>query len=328
MRTPYHHTTAKYPYDGFSKLAKTTALRMLQLRFFLSLPMIKNISLGSGWMIIAALLFAMMSILVKSAATHLHMNEYELAFWRSLLPALVIFGTTLVRKQTLKTPFFWGHMQRSLAGTTALLLAFYGLSRLPLATSVTLNYTSVVFIALLSIFWLKDKPSLKTWVALLMGLAGICLMLKPAFATDRLLETLITLSGGIFTAFALLQVRELSLMGEPAWRIVFYFSAVATIVSAIAATWFGWQGLTSESLPYIIGIGATGLLAQLAMTHAYHVGQKFTVAALSYLTVVFSAIYGVIFVGEHIGWIEVLGITAVILAGIVSSVPDKKTTKP
>lgn len=290
--------------------------------------MIKNISLGSGWMIIAALLFAMMSILVKSAAANLHMNEYELAFWRSLLPALVIFGTTLVRKQTLKTPFFWGHMQRSLAGTTALLLAFYGLSRLPLATSVTLNYTSVVFIALLSIFWLKDKPSLKTWVALLMGLAGICLMLKPAFATDRLLETLITLSGGIFTAFALLQVRELSLMGEPAWRIVFYFSAVATIVSAIAATWFGWRGLTSESLPYIIGIGATGLLAQLAMTHAYHVGQKFTVAALSYLTVVFSAIYGVIFVGEHIGWIEVLGITAVILAGIVSSVPDKKTTKP
>jgi len=74
----------------------------------------------------------------------------------------------------------------------------------------------------------------------------------------------------------------------------------------------------------IVGIGAAGLLAQLAMTHAYHVGQKFTVAALSYLTVVFASIYGVVFVGESIGLIEILGIVAVILAGVVSSVPEQK----
>lgn len=280
--------------------------------------------LGSAWMIVAAFLFALMNILVKNAAVQLDMNPYELAFWRSVLPALMIFCGTLIRGQTLKTSFFLGHMKRSVAGTTALLLAFYGLSQLPLATSVTLNYTSVVFIAILSIVWLKETPSLKTWIALLMGLAGICLMLKPAFESDRLIETLITLSGGIFTAFALLQVRALSFMGEPAWRIVFYFSAVAAAISALLATWAGWQSLTLESLPYMIGIGGTGLLAQLAMTHAYHVGQKFTVAALSYLTVVFAAIYGVVFAGETIGLIEILGIVAVILAGVVSSLPEKK----
>ena len=281
-------------------------------------------TLGSAWMIVAAFLFALMNILVKNAAVQLDMNPYELAFWRSVLPALMIFCGTLIRGQTLKTPFFLGHMKRSVAGTTALLLAFYGLSQLPLATSVTLNYTSVVFIAILSIVWLKETPSLKTWAALLMGLAGICLMLKPAFESDRLIETLITLSGGIFTAFALLQVRALSFMGEPAWRIVFYFSAVAAAISALLATWAGWQSLTLESLPYMIGIGGTGLLAQLAMTHAYHVGQKFTVAALSYLTVVFAAIYGVVFAGETIGLIEILGIVAVILAGVVSSLPERK----
>ena len=145
-------------------------------------------TLGSAWMIVAAFLFALMSILVKNAATQLDMNPYELAFWRSVLPALMIFCGTLVRQKTLKTPFFWGHMQRSVAGTTALLLAFYGLSQLPLATSVTLNYTSVVFIAILSIVWLKETPSLKTWVALLMGLGGICLMLQPAFESDRLIK--------------------------------------------------------------------------------------------------------------------------------------------
>lgn len=274
-------------------------------------------------MIVAAFLFALMSILVKNAGTKLGMHLYELAFWRSLLPALMIFCGTLVRVQTLKTPFFVGHIKRSVAGTTALLLSFYGLSQLPLATSVTLNYTSVVFIAILSIVWLKETPSIKTWTALLMGLGGICLMLQPAFESDRLIETLITLSGGIFTAFALLQVRALSFMGEPAWRIVFYLSAVAAAISAVLATWIGWHSLTVESLPYILGIGGAGLLAQLAMTHAYHVGQKFTVAALSYLTVVFAAIYGVVFAGETIGLLEILGIVAVILAGMVSSLPEK-----
>lgn len=276
-------------------------------------------------MIVAAFLFALMSILVKNAGTKLGMHLYELAFWRSLLPALMIFCGTLVRVQTLKTPFFVGHIKRSVAGTTALLLSFYGLSQLPLATSVTLNYTSVVFIAILSIVWLKETPSIKTWTALLMGLGGICLMLQPAFESDRLIETLITLSGGIFTAFALLQVRALSFMGEPAWRIVFYLSAVAAAISAVLATWIGWHSLTVESLPYILGIGGAGLLAQLAMTHAYHVGQKFTVAALSYLTVVFAAIYGVVFAGETIGLLEILGIVAVILAGVVSSLPEKTT---
>lgn len=281
-------------------------------------------ALGSAWMIVAAFLFALMSILVKNAVTQLDMNPYELAFWRSILPALMIFAGTLLRHKTLKTPYFWGHMKRSVAGTTALLLSFYGLSQLPLATSVTLNYTSVVFIAILSIVWLKETPSLKTWTALLMGLGGICLMLQPAFESDRLIQTLITLSGGIFTAFALLQVRALSFMGEPAWRIVFYFSAVAAAISAVVAMWVGWHPLTMVSLPYIVGIGGAGLLAQLAMTHAYHVGQKFTVAALSYLTVVFAAIYGLVFAGESIGLIEILGIVAVILAGVVSSVPEKK----
>ena len=113
-------------------------------------------------------------------------------------------------------------------------------------------------------------------------------------------------------------------MGEPAWRIVFYFSAVAAVISAVVATWVGWHQLTMASLPYIVGIGGAGLLAQLAMTHAYHVGQKFTVAALSYLTVVFASIYGVVFAGETIGLIEILGIVAVILAGVVSSFPERK----
>lgn len=282
-----------------------------------------KLKLGSAWMIVAAFLFAIMGILVKNATVRFQMNAYELAFWRSLLPALMIMMNVYSRQQTLKTLFIWGHLWRGTAGTIALLLAFYGLQYLPLATSVTLSYTSAIFIALLSLVWLKERPSAKTWTALLLGLGGIALILRPAFQADLWLETLLNLGAGLFAAFALLQVRELSHKGEPAWRIVFYFSAVGALGSAIMATIMGWHTPSTQSLPYLLGVGLCGLLAQLAMTQAYHEGQKFTVGALSYLTIVFSAIYGMIFLGESMDLWEVVGIFIVIFAGILCALPEK-----
>lgn len=274
-------------------------------------------------MVLAAFLFAAMGVLVKSASVQFHMNPYELAFWRSLLPAVAIAAMAYSRGQSLQTPLLMGQMWRGVAGTIALFLTFYGLQKLPLATSVTLSYTSAIFMALLSVIWLKEKPSAKTWTALIMGLFGIALMLQPVFQAKLWLETLLNLAAGLFAAFALLQVRELSHSGEPTWRIVFYFSAVATVCAAVLATVVGWHQPTWASLPYLLGVGLTGLLAQLAMTQAYHEGQKLTVATLSYLTVVFSAIYGVIFLGEPMSYLEILGMGTVIAAGVLCALSEK-----
>ena len=61
------------------------------------------------------------------------------------------------------------------------------------------------------------------------------------------------------------------------------------------------------------------MFAQLALTRAYQVGRTFTVAALSYLTVVFSALYGALWLGEALGGQEAAGIAIIVTAGIVSS---------
>lgn len=281
-----------------------------------------KIKLGSAWMILAAFLFAVMGILVKTAAWRFQMNAYELAFWRSLLPTLAIAFGTFSRGQSLKSVYLKGHLWRGTVGTIALFLTFYGLQHLPLATSITLSYTSAIFMALLSVLYLKEKLSLKTWIALLMGLLGIILILRPSFAANLWLETLLNLSAGLFAAMALLQVRELSQCGEPTGRIVFYFSAVATVLSALFASVVGWHLPTMASLPYLLGVGFTGLLAQLAMTQAYAEGQKFTVASLSYLTIVFSAIYGIVFLGEPFDAWEVVGMMTIIAAGILCALPQ------
>ena len=122
------------------------------------------------------------------------------------------------------------------------------------------------------------------------------------------------------SGWAYLQVRELSLLGEPGWRVVFYLSVTGVAMSAVWATLTGWHPLSAEALPYLAGIGLSATIAQLCMTHAYKVGNKFTVASLSYLTIVFSALAGVMFLGDSITWQETFGMIIIVASGVLSGI--------
>ena len=122
------------------------------------------------------------------------------------------------------------------------------------------------------------------------------------------------------SGWAYLQVRELSLLGEPGWRVVFYLSVTSVVMSSIWATLTGWHSLSAEALPYLAGIGLSATIAQLCMTRAYKVGNKFTVASLSYLTVVFSALSGVMFLGDSITWQETFGMIIIVASGVLSGI--------
>ena len=86
-------------------------------------------------------------------------------------------------------------------------------------------------------------------------------------------------------------------------------------------TYQGWHGIELRALPYLLGIGASGLTAQIAITRAYAVGRKFTIAALSYLTVVYSVLIGHYRFGETLGVQEMAGIAIIIAAGLLSIGP-------
>ena len=80
----------------------------------------------------------------------------------------------------------------------------------------------------------------------------------------------------------------------------------------------GFHRPQAEDWPWLIGIGVTATLAQLALTRAYHRGRTLTVGALAYSTVGFSAIYGVVLFGERLPIQAWLGMAVVALAGILA----------
>lgn len=272
----------------------------------------------SSWMLVAAALFALMSVLVKHASASF--SPAELVFYRSAFGLLAIWAAIAIRHRQvwapLATPCFKAHLWRGLAGFTALVLFFYALSQLPLATAVTLNYTAPLFLAALSAWWLHERHGRGLVGAVLMGFVGVLLLLRPQVQGQAWLPALAGLASGMLAAMAYVNVKNLGRLGESEWRVVFYFTLLSTAGGA------AWMALAGSHIPqradwpWLIGIGATATVAQLALTRAYHRGRTLTVGSLAYTTVGFSALYGVLLFGERLSLMAWVGMAVVAVAGI------------
>jgi drug/metabolite transporter (DMT)-like permease len=267
-------------------------------------------------MLVAGLLFAIMGVLVKWGA--LHFASIELVFYRSFFGLIIVYAMLYRSKVSLVTEHWRGHLWRGLSGTVAMMLFFYCITVLPLATAITLNYTSSLFLSAMTVLVLKDKFHLPLSASLAIGFVGVVLLLHPTLEHDQLLPGLLGLISGLLAGVALLNVRQLSVRGEPGMRVVFYFNLIATLVSG---AWM-LQDIPHQpalgDLPLLIALGASATFAQLAMTRAYRTGQTLVVGSLAYSTIVFSALFGLLFWDELLNVSAWLGIALIIASGMLS----------
>jgi drug/metabolite transporter (DMT)-like permease len=274
----------------------------------------------SGWMVVAGFLFGLMGVFVKLGSAKL--SAAELVFYRSAVGLMVIYASVLVRSrgghQGFSTPHGLAHLSRSLSGFFALMLFFYSIGRLPLATAVTLNYTSPLFLALFTVLVLRERPRLMLLGALLLGFLGIALLLKPSLHRDELPAAALGLASGFLAGVAYLNVRQLGRLGEPEWRTVFYFTLVSTLGAGLWMLVHEFHSLSWEIAAIIAGLGTTATLAQLALTRAYRLGKTLVVGALAYSTVIFASLFGIVFWQDYLSVDEWLAIGLVVASGVLA----------
>lgn len=289
----------------------------------------------SLWMLLATFLFAAMGVCVKLASDFY--STSEIVMYRGLIGTVFIFILIKSTGGTLKTRLPWHHVRRSLIGVTALWLWFYSISLLPLAMSMTLNYTAPIWMAaiLFSAAWWHGHNKFE-WglaAAILASFIGITLLLQPAIQANQWLGGIIGLVSGMLSALAYLQVRQLGRAGEPEYRIVFYFSvmgAVAglagSIFTSLLAYFTGtspgsevWHAHTPYGLLLLLGIGVSAAIAQMAMTRAYRLGNTLVNANLQYTGIVFSSIWGIVIWGDVLNVLGWSGIVLIIGSGIAAT---------
>ena len=269
----------------------------------------------------AALLFSMMAVCVKWASALY--GAGELVFYRCLIGALFIAAIARLRRTSLRTAVPSMHFWRSTSGVFALLLWFYAIGGLPLATAMTLNYMSSVWMALFliggAVMLGAARVDGRLVASVLTGFAGVALVLRPTLEQQQLWSGLAGLLSGLLSAMAYLQVTALGRAGEPTERIVFYFSIGGLMVGAL---WMLLQGTSAHSprgLALLLAIGLLATTAQVMMTRAYRIGHTLSNASLQYLGIVFSFGFGVLLFDDAVTWMALAGMALIVGAGLAAT---------
>ncbi|WP_235532005.1 DMT family transporter [Pelomonas sp. Root1237] len=287
---------------------------------------------ASVLMVAATLLFATMGVCVKLASEFYAASE--IVMYRGLVGSVMMALLSHRQGLSLKTRLPGMHLWRSISGVTSLCLWFYAISHLPLATAMTLNYMSSVWMALFllggAVLMGAQRLDWRLMASVLLGFVGVALILRPTLDQQQLWYGLAGLLSGMIAAMAYLQVTALGRVGEPELRIVFYFSVGGCVAGAVitAVTQGGLQSHTLWGAFLLLAVGVLATTAQVCLTRAYSIGRPLVNACLQYLGIVFSFIYGMLLFKDPLTWHATFGMLLIIGAGLAATLLRSKVAPP
>ena len=166
---------------------------------------------------------------------------------------------------------------------------------MPLAKVTALNLSAVLFTILGAIIFLKETSEWKRWIALIFGFAGVVVIVRPGFEVMTFGVILVVVTR-LFPAAARLFAKVLSRTDRTP-TIVVYGAVAMSILSAVPAA-IVWETPDLQQFGFIVFISICGTLSQLCMVKAYKVGDMGAVEPLSFVRLIWAALFGFILFGE------------------------------
>ena len=276
-------------------------------------------------MVLAAFFFATMGVGVKVASGSF--NTVELVFYRGVVSVIFMGLVMRARRTPLYTPVPMMHAWRSVIGVLSLGAWFYAIAHLPLATAMTLNYMSGVWVAAFvvggALLYGQPQRQGPLMATVLASFCGVIMMLRPTLDQNQLFAGLVGLLSGMGAALAYLQVTALGKVGEPEGRTVFYFSVGSVVAGVLGIAFTGltpWAEVTWQAASWLVPIGVLASLGQWCMTRAYSRSSTLLVANLQYSGIVFAAFYSLLLFGDQIPLLGWAGMGLIIASGLTATV--------
>ena len=284
-----------------------------------------NLFKAIGFKLISALLFAAMSALVRKLGDVAPVGQ--MVFFRSafaILPVVVIYALRgeLVSAVYTRRPL--GQLGRGLLSVFGMFTNFSALTRLPLADATAISFASPLFTVALAAVILKERVRIYRWSAVLVGFAGVIVMLVPHFdiehyaaagaAATAAIGSLFALSSAVCNAGTVIQTRRL-VQSETTPSIVFYFSIVCAVAGALTLP-FAWHTPTGSELAALISLGVLGGIAHIFLTESYRHATASVVAPFDYTSMLWALLLGYWVLGELPSALVYLGGSIVAGAGL------------
>jgi drug/metabolite transporter (DMT)-like permease len=266
-----------------------------------------NLFKAIGLKLLSALLFAALSALVRKLGDVTPVGQ--LVFFRSacaIPPVLLIYALRGELMEAVRTNRVFGQLGRGALSVGGMFSNFSALQRLPLADATAISFASPLITVALAALVLKEKVRVYRWTAVVVGFAGVIVMLIPhldvsLYATAGAMS--VATIGSLFALFSafcnagtVIQTRRLT-QSETTSSIVFYFSLVTALAGLVTLPFY-WHTPTGSELLMLIATGVFGGIAHIFLTESYRHAPASVVAPFDYSSMLWALLLGYWLFGE------------------------------
>ena len=257
------------------------------------------------WMLGAIASFSAMAVAGRAVSHAL--DTFEIMTYRSLVGIVVLWVILTLNGQWRQVTrrSLGTHVIRNAAHFTGQNLWFYAVTAIPLAQVFALEFTSPIWVVLLSPLILGEPLTRLRLMSVLAGFMGILIVARPS--PDTISPGLIAAaSSAVFFALSVMYTRLLT-RTETVLCIMFWLTLMQAVFGIIFSAWDGdMVAPSAQTLPWLVLIGLAGLLAHYCLTSALAIAPATVVVPIDFVRLPTIAIVGMLLYGEALdAWVFV-----------------------
>ncbi len=284
------------------------------------MPKTKNPLLGIGIMILAMLIIPVMDGIAKELSARYSITQItwvryfiHFSFMLPLVLAQFSLSTLLPKSPGLQ-------LLRSSFLMCSTFLYFWSISLIPMVDAITLFFIYPIIVTALSALILKERVGVRRWLAVLAGLLGTCIVVRPG-ALEIGLGTFLALGAGLTFGFYLIATRKLTNKAPPLITLTFTALIGAIVFSALVPSY--WQTPSHVDLILMLAMGLLAALGHYLIIKSFEYAQASVLAPYGYSEIVTTSLIGYFAFGDFPDRYTWMGVSIIIASGIYISVRER-----
>lgn len=276
----------------------------------------RGLKQGVFWAVMIYVVSSLNDVLMKILGDRLHF--VEISFFRFLFSVMTISIPVIFSKNNLlKTNIHGMHIMRGIVGAIALGMCCFGVNVMPLAENTTILFSEAFFILPMAVIYLKEKVSLKSWIATIIGFIGLLIMFRPSIHNFNYMAIIPTIAAFLFATMSIM-IKYMVNKKENNLTMLFYFGLYTTIISGIFVPFF-WVSPNIHELFLILLLGIGANLIQLFIFLAYRAADASAISPIRYTELPFAILFGFLFFGQIPDIISIVGASLIIFGSFLTS---------
>jgi drug/metabolite transporter (DMT)-like permease len=270
---------------------------------------------AAAWM--AGWLTLMVVIAVAGREATRELSVFQIMLMRSVLGMALLWplvhaagGLSAMRTQRVPQ-----HVARNVVHYAAQYGWFVALTLIPLAQLVSIEFTMPIWSAVLAVFFLGERMNGRKWLAVLLGLVGVAVIVRPSAGTVDAGQ-LIALACAFGFAISVVLVKSLT-RTDAAITVIFWMLVIQSVIGLVPAL-LVWQWPSAQTWGWVLVVAFCGTYSHYCFARAMQHADTTVVVPMDFLRVPLTALAGWLVYSEQVDLLTGLGVLLILAANALN----------